>query len=186
MKFIFKDYTEVDKPLFIVYTYDPKIDNISYRRTLDSMMQQTQVQQTTDDSNSKRRKRNIPPVCKVNPLTVPGSAIYDNMVGVDSDQFLVVNPVDYNAGICGGSCDHEHPDDTEVHNRFIFLLIGQDVHKNNFLDTHNYNGFKQCCSPIDYAPLQVLFTDGTSELNIHIVADMRVTRCECLYTVDYS
>lgn len=176
IKFLYQDFTDENTPLLVVYSYDKKIENISYKQTVETMI--TTQELPTPSLAQSRKKRSIP-TCQVNNLTIPGANIYKYMEGVDSENIAVLYPSTFNAGICGGACTGTQPENTALHATFLFQFLGDP----DSSPTHGYDLIK-CCTPVKYDPLQVLLRmDGVVEINI--IDGMKVSACECLDIVDF-
>lgn len=119
------------------------------------------------------------PTCQVNELMVQGNKIYNSMIGVEEDVTIIL-PQEYNAGICGGTCRQEAPQSSH-HSTLIFLLLGEAA----FGETHSYE-IKQCCSPVKYKGLNVLFRTENGGSVINVINDMVIEECECLDIVDFG
>lgn len=181
IKFVDRDFTEETKPVYIVYSYNHEIENINYNDIANEVIEN--ILTTDGDSAavsqtgpSRRRKRQIQHNCKVNEMRVNKDNIYNKMVGSVSQDFEVVVPLSYNAGICGGACDTSLIPDGSPSNHapFVYLLIEQK----KFRDLHGYS-FQRCCAPVKYGPLTVFSTsDGSHQINT--IDNMIVKQCQCL------
>lgn len=184
-KFVNRDYSDLTEPIFMVYSYNPEIDNINYSEIADELIEN--ILSASDGAapavsvNSAQRRKRQTPTCKVNELQVSGSSIFNKMVGSTASDFSVLIPQDYNAGICGGSCETKLiPYHTSKHAPFIFLLLEQS----SFKEKHSYT-FTRCCAPVKYGPLQV-FSISNGSTNIFTIEDMIIEKCQCLDIIDLS
>ena len=180
IKFVDRDFTDDTKPTYIVYSYNLDIENINYNSIADgvilSMLQEEQTGEAVNQVGVNRRRKRAVPHCKVNDLIVPGSSIHKEMVGSTAEEFIVVHPPSYNAGICGGSCDVSIIPSTDSghHAPFVYLLLEQQA----FRETHGYT-FQRCCAPVKYSPETIFSTsDGAAQINV--LNDLKIARCECL------
>lgn len=185
VKFIYQSFTDDNVPLFIVYSYDYKINEINYKEIEDYIANELQAT-STEPQVSERRKRskNDPPACKVNQLDVDSSLILPSMLRNSNNQELeVMMPDSYNAGICGGLCNSQTPFNTH-HSTLISLLIDEPSSI-----SHGYTNIKKSCSPVSYRGLEVFVRNvdepGTSFF-IFIIPNMIIDKCECIDIVDYS
>jgi hypothetical protein len=163
-----------NKPTFIVYSYNEDITKISYKDvTGDVIAGLTERELTTGSTASEsRRKRETTPICHVNELLVPSDLITNQMVGSSPNNFTVIFPDSYNAGICGGSCKTSLGPINTKHAEYVYILLEQ------VRFTYRYN-FKRCCAPIRYGPLDILSrSDG--DYKISTIRNMKVKKCECL------
>lgn len=188
-------------PIFIVYSYNPKIEKINYQDIANGVIENMLLQDAEDSAptqaptraptqapapavsaaGSNRRKREIPN-CQVNDLIVDGSSIFNLMVGSTASNFRVGAPTSYNAGICGGSCENVLiPDSlTSNHAPFVYLLVEQQA----FKQKHQYT-FERCCAPVKYGPLTVFsYSDGSASINV--IEDLIIKECECLDIIKLS
>lgn len=181
VKFININYSDDTVPIFVVYSYNPVIENINYNEIADEVIEKMMSEEAAGGSVSvggvqgQRRKRQVS-TCQVNELIVGGEKILNRMVGSRAADFSVLFPEVYNAGICGGSCKTTLlPDKSDTnHAPFVYLLLEQPSFKEKF----SYS-FSRCCAPVRYGPLQVFsMSDGSS--NINTIEDMRIEECECL------
>lgn len=186
IKFVNKDYNDDTEPIFIVYSYNPKIEKINYQNIADTVIEniilaEESPQSPAIDTAGKRRKREVP-TCQVNNLLVDSRYIFNQMVGSTASDFSVRAPSYYNAGICGGSCKNVLiPNSmTSNHAPFVYLLVEQP----SFQAQHGYT-FKRCCAPVRYGPLTVFsVADGTASINV--IENLMIKECECLDIIELA
>jgi len=158
VKFVHHDQSEETVPLLIVYSHDPKILQINYKQIAERAINRRLIQTTEAETTpSSRHRRAVPdeieiepttteptpapiPGCGIQPLEVKGSDIFHDMIaGADPDNFEVLFPPTFNAGICGGRCASVIPDSgVSNHAPFIYLLL----QKSEFRERHNFE-YKQ-------------------------------------------
>ena len=165
-------------PILIVYSYNPRVENIDYHRVAERVKLLASASSTDAGSNAiqpQRKKRSTGiGECAVQPLSVYGSEIVPDLMGLDSS-YSVHIPLDYNAGICGGRCISSLPSGvSSKHAPFIHVLL--DIQ--SFNSRHGLN-FNQCCVPVKYKNLDVLFI-GEEALVISIIQNMIIEKCECI------
>lgn len=178
VNFVHDGTTEDNTPLLVVYTYNPAIEKINYN-ALKSRTATTQQQAT-----SERKRRNsditLAPACGKLDLTVKREEIGPALTE-DLPLSKVVEPAQFNAGICGGQCSSTPPDLTfSNHAPVIHLLIPQE----DFRGRHAYS-YVQCCAPIRYRALEIMVQQKGS-LAIVTLDDLIIDDCSCLDIVDFS
>lgn len=189
LKFTYDDFTEEDTPLLVVYSYDPKLKNINYQAIAKRTLDEVSTTGTPVTTTRKRRRRSINsnstiPGCTRHSLWVKGSKIFPELVGKQpGDTFEVVIPDQYDAGICGGGCSRTFPVNAPSnHAPFIHVLLGIS----DFIEQQNNNfNYTECCAPVEYTQQDVLARSATG-VAIHIIPNMKITKCECIYIADFS
>ena len=204
VKFVYQSVNEDNIPLLIVYSYDPKIEHMNYKLLAERVLAENMLSTTAATSDtlpgvqavpdSERRKRDdatmaptatSPPIpgCRVNELTINAQDLRYLNPNKNPKGFNVIMPVTYNAGICGGKCDRSLPSNSgSDHALFIHLLLGTEGFKQQQKSHYSYT---QCCVPISYKPLEVLYEDDVNNLSINIIKDMIIKECECLDVLDF-
>ena len=114
--------------------------------------------------------------CRVKPLMVFRSEIVLDLLGVDSG-YTVRLPMSYNAGICGGICNHNQPSvDFSKHAPFIHVLLSSVP---SFKERQGLT-VTQCCVPVNYKPLTLLYVAAEEEIVIQTFPDMILDTCDCI------
>lgn len=195
VKFVNKNDNETTIPLLIVYSYDPKMDNINYKQLADrtiSKIAEPATSATAVQMGRRRRRSTTTQSCGFHPLMIQGSDIYDGIVGVTASDFRVSYPQNYNAGICGGTCSNSIPSGSSSnHAPFIHLLLRnqafKDKHINDYYSYLTGVSFAQCCVPVVFKPLAVLYV-ANGATNINIIQNMLISPngCECLDVIQFQ
>ena len=183
VKFIYHDYNDDNKPELMVYSYDHKIDSITYKQVMERLASTpTEDLSLTQPQQQGRKKRTVAhqtPDCTANDLHIEGSKIFEYILGLDPGTFEVEFPEVYNAGICGGLCHSSTPINSP-HSTLLSLLLGES----NFRDSLDYE-VQKCCTPVKYRELSLLYILN-GEFMINIINDLIIDKCECLDIVVFS
>ena len=185
LEFINTDNNETMVPIFIIYSYDSRIEKSNYQKLAQKNIKMRQPELSTGDiaatTPQPRRKRSDSSdmICHVKPLIVRNSEIHLDLFSI-SPSYPVLLPRSYNAGICGGVCRYNLPG-----NKFNkhALLIHHIIHSQNFKNRELY-AFTQCCSPVNYRPLTVLYhNEKKKAIETVIIPNAILDACDCIDVV---
>lgn len=156
-------------PVLLVYAYNQKIERIGYEKV-------AKPQDNSISTSQTRRKRAISTGCGVLPLNVSRSEIPRDILGSGTSLSPIYLPLQYNAGICGGRCHGNLPNNTPfAHAAFIHLLLD----RSNFRNRQSLT-ISQCCAPVRYDFLHILGGLTGHGLIVVSVPNMLITTCNCL------
>lgn len=183
IQFLHTSADENTRPHLVIHSYDPELEKIDYTKVMDSLnitdpntVQRRSVQVRAGNSNQRRPRQTDTDFCRVYPLNITQNEIH-NVI-----EETVVVPSFYDAGICGGGCEHTFPKFPDLrHNVLIHILKGTA----EFTDRHGYN-ITRCCAPKKYAPLDAIVVDSNNRPYIRIIPNMVIEECECLEVIDFN
>ncbi len=171
VKFAYEGFTDENMPLLITYSYDPRVANVDYKM----IAAQARATQIVASADTARRKRQITETCRKHPLIVKSTEILFGIVSNDPS-CEIVYPSEYDAGICGGTCDETLPGSHTNHAPFINILISS----NSFSSRHPTYNFKPCCVPVKYRSLRVYTQSPDKSSTIVTVDNMIIDQCDCI------
>ena len=176
LNFVYEDFTEKNMPMLIVYSNDPSLARVNYQALAHKAITENNIATAPTNVLTRRRRRSAPPACAVHPLHVRGSEIFAVMGERNRSDLQVVSPITYNAGICGGGCDRTHPQDANIHARFVHALLASS----SFRNQHRRYSFTQCCAPVQFEDVRVLSHSKLEGEIINVYRDLKLTRCNCI------
>lgn len=181
IRFIYEGFTDLNMPLLITYSYDPRVANVNYRSIRDQVISQQQTGVEKRRKRSSVSKRSTENLCQKRDLIVLASEVFYPIFSEDPE-CEIVWPLDYNAGICGGNCvgDDTLPGPITNHAPFISILISSST----FSSRHSNYVFKPCCAPVKYSPLRVYTNSPTKGTTIVTIDNMVIDKCDCIDILD--
>lgn len=160
------------EPLLAIDSFDGEVEKIDYSvltATLPTRRRSVSKRQSTRPQNCHVHEL----IVRSNDLNQPPSLIKDQTVRV---------PPDYNAGICGGVCEHVLPlKPSPIHATLLHVLLSRDD-----FDDNGYS-IQQCCAPVAYSALDIISTSNSNQVvQITRLTNMRIVDCDCIDVVVYS
>ena len=184
LEFTNTDSDEMMTPIFIIHSYDSKIEHFNHQKMVKKLIQMRPselsnryISSTTSQTRPKRGY--TPKGCRVEPLFLRKSEISPYFLGIHPNGSMLL-PKSYNAGICGGACNFNMPADTfSKHASFIHFLLNTP----SFRQRQRFT-FKQCCVPMNYTPLTVIYMNEKEEIKIKTAPNMILDTCNCVDVIE--
>jgi len=175
-----REEDEEHEPLLVIYSYDPEEDNLNLEAIFNQLESDGTATTPTavvtePPTSSGRRKRSgsEPTHCHVRQLSISTSHL--NGINFAGPRNTIILPETFNAGICGGICEHQFPRRSSQHAALVHLLL-----QRRYFAGLNYNKYKQTCSPVKYASVEFLVRGPDDTFQIIIRHNMRIIACDCL------
>lgn len=170
-------------PLLMIYIHDLNTEKFNVSAIVDSDM--------FNVSDVSAEKRSANPVNVSDPLhgcTKHNLSIdlelFNNIWRLGHREQVALFPRTIDINVCGGECTNQHPIGAPQHSIVLYYLYTRGrrpPHSNN----HNVE-WSQCCVPVKYKSLEVLFSLPNEVMEIILLKNLSVESCSCLNIIQKS
>lgn len=163
--------TEVDnKPLLMIYSHDLN----TFMFDVDAIKNATEEKKREHRSTSTENSTEVlNQGCTKHNLQI-SLETFNKIWRLGHSSQLALYPPNIDINVCGGQCQHNVPLSSAQHSIVLFYLA---IRHSPPYDNVEWS---QCCAPVKYKNLEVLFTLPNDEMRIVLLKNLSVERCSCL------